>query len=60
MNIGDTITDCYMQGIGTHDNIGVRGIIEAAGKDWVIVRDENDNVVFTNRSLEELYEFLND
>ena len=57
LNIGDVIKDCYMCGIGDLHNIGERGIIEAAGKDWVIIRTDNGEVIYTNISLEELSEF---
>lgn len=61
MEIGDKITDCYMYGIGELENIGNPGVIEAAGIDWVIIRDlDLDKPIFTHRSLEELSEFLNE
>ena len=59
MQVGSTIYDCYMQGIGTLDNIGNQGVVEAIGRDWVIVRDlREDKPIFVDRSPEELEEFL--
>lgn len=59
LNVGSEINDCYMFGIGELENIGNHGRIEAAGKDWTIIRDEElDKVIFTNRNLSELEDFL--
>lgn len=61
MNIGSIINDCYMKGIGSVQNIMNKGVIEAIGKDWVIVRDtERDEAIFVGRSIIDLEEFLKD
>ncbi len=59
MKVGDKIYDCYMGGIGDLENIGNDGFIEAAGKDWVIIRDrETDKPLCYGGSLEQLEEHL--
>ena len=59
LNIGDEIKDCYMYGIGELENIMHKGIIEATGIDWTIIRDvEINKPIFTNRSLDELSIFF--
>lgn len=57
--IGDIIYDCYMNGIGELSDIGSRGQIEAIGRDWVIVRNvENNHPILVDRSPQDLYKFL--
>lgn len=61
MRIGDIIEDCYMYGIGGLHNIGNKGVIEAIGVDWVIVRDkEIDEPIYVHKSISEFEEFLKD
>lgn len=59
MNVGDTINDCYLQGIGGIEHSGFKGTIEAADKDWTIIRTQEDKVIFVNMSPDNLNEFLN-
>lgn len=58
ITIGDRIKDCYLGGEGTIENLGNKGVIEAIGIDWVIVRDkERDEPIFCNKSPREFEEW---
>ncbi len=52
--IGSPIKDCFLGGRGTLDNICNPGVIESAGKDWIIIRDLGlDAPIFIAISLEQ-------